>query len=383
MTTNLRSLPVLLLLLTASAAYSQAPDAIDMARLRRLHQKAQSGAKLTPDEQAYYDRGKAARQHANLQDKKTQPRASDTAKSPAAGKSSAGLVPLTDMAAGQTYQGQTGGLYGNGANTPPAAQLELALKAANEIQPLDQNGKPSPTGRIVLLTHGMSNTTQESQQFIKLATADPRKNPALIIVDGAQGGIDSRKWVNRMRDKSGVDPWDRLDERLKAAGASRPQVQAVWMKHALIRPAQYGEFPKHAVALQADLTKIVEQLKAQFPNLKLAYLSSRIYAGYATTELNPEPYAYESAFAVRGTIYEQIQGSPALSVTGGKAPVLLWGPYLWSDGEKGRQTDNLKYRPADFRDDGTHPSPTGQQKVADQLLNFFTTNPTAKPWFTN
>lgn len=381
MTTYHRSLPVLLLLLTASFAYGQATNAIDMARLRRLHQKAQSGAKLTSDEQAYYDRGKAARQQANRQDKKTQPRANDAAQTPAAGKPTTGLVPLTDISAGQTYQGQPGGLYGNGTNAPPATHLAMALKAAKEVQPLDQQGKPSTSGRIVLITHGMSNTTQESQQFIKLATADPRKNPALVIVDGAQGGIDSRRWVNRAADKSGVDPWDRLDQRLKAAGVSRQQVQAVWMKHAMIRPAQYGEFPNHAQALQADITKIVEQLKEQFPNLKLAYLSSRIYAGYATTELNPEPYAYESAFAVRGTIDEQIKGSPALSVAGGKAPVLLWGPYLWSDGEKGRQADNLKYEPADFRDDGTHPSPSGQQKVAEQLLHFFTTDPTAKPWF--
>jgi len=374
------SLALLLLLITAAALHAQATDAIDMAQLRRIHQKAQSGQKLTPDEQTYYERGKAARQKASRQEKKARPAANAAGKAPAAGKTSTGLIPVTDMTAGQTYLGQDGGLYGGGSNAPPPAQLALALKAAQEIQPLDKNGQPSSSGRIVLLTHGMSNTTQESQQFIQLATADPRKNPALVIVDGAQGGIDSRKWIADIGQSGG--PWDRLDQRLKAADVSREQVQVVWMKHAIARVAQHGEFPRHAETLKDDQVKIVEQLKQRFPNLKLAYLSSRTYAGYATTELNPEPFAYESAFAVRGTIQEQIKGSPALSVANGKAPVLLWGPYLWADGQKGRQADDLKYDRADFRDDGTHPSPSGQQKVAEQLVHFFTTDPTAKPWFT-
>ena len=55
-----------------------------------------------------------------------------------------------------------------------------------------------------------------------------------------------------------------------------------------------------------DMGQIVRMLKGRFPNLQLAYVSSRSYAGYATTELNPEPYAYESAFAVRWLIQDQI-----------------------------------------------------------------------------
>ncbi len=376
------SLLAFALVFTATAVLvGQVNDAIDMTKLRRIHQKAQGGQQLTPEEQAYYERGKAARQQAKQQEKKGSAPARGAEKSRAAGKTSTGLVPLTDMFAGLRYQGQDGGLYGGGLNTPPKAHLEMALRAAQEVQPLDQNGKPSPSGRIVLLTHGMSNTTQESQQFMKVADADARRNSAVLIVDGAQGGVDSRKWIAGMGQAGSAGPWERLQQRLKAAGASREQVQIVWMKHAMIRPAQYGEFPGHVHALGDDLIAIVRQLKQQFPNLKLAYLSNRTYAGYATTELNPEPYAYESAFAVRGTIQEQMKGAPSLSVADGQAPVLLWGPYLWADGEKGRQTGDLKYLRDDFREDGTHPSASGQQKVAEQLMQFFTTDPTAKSWF--
>ena len=71
----------------------------------------------------------------------------------------------------------------------------------------------------------------------------------------------------------------------------------------------------------------------------------------------------------------------SLRYTAGKVPLLLWGPYLWANGEKGRNYDDLVYRREDFHDDGTHPSDAGQQKIAEQILKFFKTDPTAKTWF--
>jgi lysophospholipase L1-like esterase len=35
------------------------------------------------------------------------------------------------------------------------------------------------------------------------------------------------------------------------------------------------------------------------------------------------------------------------------------------------------YKRDDFREDGTHPTDSGQQKIAEQLLKFFQTDPTA------
>ena len=61
--------------------------------------------------------------------------------------------------------------------------------------------------------------------------------------------------------------------------------------------------------------------------------------------------------------------------------MLLWGPYLWAEGEKGRQLDEVRYLPGDFAADGVHPSTSGREKVARQLLDFFTTHPLAKNWF--
>jgi len=119
--------------------------------------------------------------------------------------------------------------------------------------------------------------------------------------------------------------------------------------------------------------------------LKIAYLSSRIYAGYATVPLNPEPHAYEGGFAVKWTIAGQISGSDDLNYDPARgsvrAPWLAWGPYLWADGVKGRKQDSLIYTREDVGPDGTHPSPQGREKVGRQLLDFLKTSPTSKPWF--
>ena len=66
---------------------------------------------------------------------------------------------------------------------------------------------------------------------------------------------------------------------------------------------------------------------------------------------------------------------------GSKAPLLLWRPYLWADGEKGRKLDSLVWRRDDFDVDGVHPSNSGREKVATLLLGFLTTDPLAKGWF--
>jgi len=295
------------------------------------------------------------------------------------------LIPLTELGNG-TYKGQSGGLYGDGQNQPPAAHREAAQRLLKSIVPLDAQGQPSPDGRIVLISIGMSNTTQEFSVFKRLADADPAKARHVVIVDGALGGQDAAAWAeDRVIPQVGRTPWQVLSQRLEQAGVTAAQVQVAWIKQALIGPGRIGEFPRHSERLQQDVATIVRKARERFPNLKIAYLSSRIFAGYATTALNPEPYAYESAFAVRGLIQKQIAGDAELNYDPArgpvKAPLLLWGPYLWAQGETPRKADGLTYSRADLAQDGTHPSASGQQKVANLLLRFFKTDPLAGEWF--
>jgi hypothetical protein len=143
------------------------------------------------------------------------------------------------------------------------------------------------------------------------------------------------------------------------------------MKQAFQLPTRL--FPVEARALYGYLVENVRILERRFPNLKIIYLSSRTYGGYATTPLNPEPHAYESAFSVKWLIADRVAGRL-------KGPWLAWGPYLWADGVRGRG-DGLAYLREDFENDGTHPSMAGRAKVAKLLLDFLKADATARPWF--
>lgn len=357
-----------------AAPTSGASQPIDWQRAQELLRRERQGQTLNEEDRAYLERAKQQRR-----------KEAQASQAPPA-RETTGLIPLTEMKDG-LYKGQTGGLYGRGQNVPPESHRKAAQAQTALIVPRDAQGKPSNTGKIVLISQGMSNTTQEFSVFKRIADADPNKSPRVVIVDCAQGGQAAHQWAypEVVVKQNRPSPWEVMDQRLQAAGVTAAQVQVVWVKQAQIGPAQLGEFPAHAESLRKDVATILRQLKTRFPNLRLAYLSSRIYAGYAVTALNPEPYAYESAFSVRWLIESQLANDPNLNYDPGKgevkASLLLWGPYLWADGIKARQGDGLVWTRDDLGPDGTHPSPAGRQKVADMLLKFFRTDANTKSWF--
>jgi hypothetical protein len=294
------------------------------------------------------------------------------------GKPSVGLKPLTEMSADDKYKGEDGGLYGGGKNEPPEAHRKAAEKESAKIEPLDADGKPAKDGIIAVVSISMSNATQEFSFFKQLADRDPKKSPNVAIVDCAQGGQAMAEWVDPK-----AMPWTVADRRLAAARVSPKQVQIVWVKLANKGPS--GDLVEHGKKLQKDTLAVLQNAKARFPNCRIAYLGSRIYGGWSTGRLNPEPYAYEGAFAVRWLIQDQIKGNAELNYDSEKGavktPLLLWGPYLWADGTTPRKSDGLIYERKDLADDGVHPSQSGRQKVADMLLKFFQSDPITSQWY--
>jgi hypothetical protein len=294
------------------------------------------------------------------------------------GRASVGFKPLTEMTGEDRYKGEDGGLYGGGSNDPPKSQSAAAKRETSKIKPLDTEGNPAAAGKIVLVSISMSNATQEFSRFKQLANADADKSPLVTVVDCAQGGQTMARWA---------DPkaacWDVADHRLKSSGVSREQVQVAWVKLANAGPS--GELHEHGKQLERDTRIVLANLKRHFPNLRIAYLGSRIYGGYADGRFNPEPYAYEGAFVVRWLIQSQINADAGLNYDPErgevKAPLLMWGPYFWADGMTPRKSDGLIWQRSDLVGDGTHPSNTGRQKVAEQLLKFFKTDAHARTWF--
>lgn len=279
---------------------------------------------------------------------------------------SKGFVALTDLGPG-TYQGVQGGLYPGGVNGRPAAHEAAGVAIASAIVPLDTLGQPDAVnGRIVFVSIGMSNATQEFSAFVPKSNADPLRRPQVRAIDCAVGGQSADVIAN-----PAAAYWDSVATRLRGRGSSPLQAQVAWVKEADRQPT--GAFGPSRDTLAAHLRRIAWNIRAKLPSVRIVYFTSRIYAGYANTALNPEPYAYESGFAVKQVIAGQIAGDADLHFDPNAGPVaapwLSWGPYLWADGLAGR-ADGMTWACSQFATDGTHPSVTGRNVVADSLLRF-------------
>lgn len=290
--------------------------------------------------------------------------------------------PLTDLGAGEYVRledgptGYHGGLYPGGSNERPPAHEAAGVALARQITPLNFAGEPDPDGRIVMISTGMSNAAMEFNAFISLFRADPDVHPRLRLINGAQPGQIATDWFD-----AAAPAWDNVDQMIADFGLHPNQVQVAWVKN--VRTGG-GEFPEKAELLQGDLAAIARALKIRYPNVRLAYLSSRTRGYTYWNGLSPEPAAFESGFAVKWLVEQQIGGDPSLNYDPAAGPVaapfLSWGPYLWIDGLNPR-ADGLVWTQADLVADCTHPSDSGVAKVAAQLLHFFKTDATTQPWF--
>ncbi|HBX67990.1 MAG TPA: hypothetical protein DEH25_00990 [Chloroflexi bacterium] len=299
-----------------------------------------------------------------------------------AGSFEAVSIPLNDLGNSEyvrmdgTETGFTGGLYPNGSNIRPPVHNARGVALGNAITPLGVDGQPNPNGRIVMISVGMSNAAQEFRDFVTAAKQDPTLNPQLVLVNGAQPGAISGDWVD-----ANAETWNEVDRRLNSGGLTPEQVQIAWVKDT---QKFYGDFPEKIQSIQVDLEQIARNLKTRYPNIKIAYYSSRTRSYTYWQGLSPEPSAFESGFAVKWMIEKQIEGDPQLNFDPSQgavvAPYLSWGAYFWADGLNPR-SDQLIWEPEDMAPDCTHPSRQGSAKVVGMLMNFFKTDETAKPWF--
>ena len=297
---------------------------------------------------------------------------------------STGFTPINDLGTGiSPITGLMGGLYSGGSNYIPSAHKTAGLQMASQVECLDANGIPDAVnGKIVWLSIGMSNCTQETQQFRTLANAFAGKNPQLTLVDGAQGG-QTAQVISAPWNSGYANFWTTVGTRLASAGVTANQVQVIWLKEANQVGATLPQLYYDSLVVQ--FKRIANELKTRFPNVQLCYMASRISARYSTTTLNPEPHSYWTGWAVKKVIADQISGDAQLAYSGSaaKSPWLAWGIYMWSDGNTPQASNpNVFFTcPTDYQNDGTHPSTVGAQKVGGLLLNFFSTDSTCTPWF--
>lgn len=276
------------------------------------------------------------------------------------GNTSTGQTAIPDLAGG-SFMGMDGGLYPGGTNEPPSAYQAQGEDAANSVVPLDREGRPDPDGAIVLMSVGMSNAMMEFQVLV--GTPDPLRDAHVALVNGAQGGYDAKKWAD-----ASFGAYDNADAILEASGFGPAQVQAIWLKETY----QNFEttFDPFVTALHQDLRTIVQQSAVRWPNLRLVLVSPRTYGGYVSDENARvgEPFAYWTGFADKLLVQDSVEDPVA-------RPWIGWGPYIWTDGTRGR-SDGLTWTCADVHpDNGTHPTPLARAKVAEMLAEFLHSSP--------
>lgn len=288
----------------------------------------------------------------------------------------AAQTPISEMGT-TTYQGFQGGLYPSGSNDPPAAHRNAAINAANKVKPLNATGVADTRGAIGMIGIGMSNTTQEFRALERNEDLSTTRRGPVVFVNGAKSAVTAERWRNAS------DPiWTELDTRLASAGLTSAQVQVAWVKLAHADPLL--TFPQHAQSLRDDIASVMRNAKSRFPNLRLAFISNRIYGGYTSQQNRGEPLTFEVGFAVKWLIEQQISGDLSLNYDSRRgpvtAPVLLWANDLWADGATQR-ADGLSWLPEDYEADFIHPSTSGEQIVADLWSATMASSPAIKPWY--
>jgi hypothetical protein len=285
-------------------------------------------------------------------------------------------------------------LYENGSNAMAADHFASGMAAASRVQPLDADGNPSPDGKIVFLAVGFGETARIMQSFLTITANDRRvERSKLVMLNAARDGANYRFWAEAP-DANPQYTTVNADT-LAPAGVTAQQVQIAWIEidnaPAFI---PLGSADGDAYYLKSYIAETLREIKRQYPNLQIAYLSSHTYAGYSTTGRSHEPYAYEAGFSNRWVIWGQMEQErmdlPQMywdTRTGfiddtrqAVAPWVAWGPYLWANGATPR-ADGLAWLRGDFEADGETLSPSGAVKGAKLLFDFLLHEPTAKSWF--
>lgn len=292
-------------------------------------------------------------------------------------------IPLTELGSNLYLNRYSGGLFPGGTNTMPSAHATAGLSKSSLIQQRNSSGTATTTnGVIVMLSIGMTNTNLEFGQFETAVRTTLSGNRNVVVINGASG---SEQYVTAWDQTSDTQYSRILSTLLTPRGLAESQVQAVWMKLAISSPTSSlaSSTTPDAYTLKATLGHVVRTLKSRYPNLQQVFFSSRSYAGYTSSAVNPEPYAYESGFAVKWLIEAQINQMDTgtvdsqagnLNYDNGTAPWISWGPYIWANGTT-TSTDGVSWSQSDFQSNGLNVSTAGANKIRDELTEFFDNSP--------
>ena len=291
-----------------------------------------------------------------------------------------GNIPLVDLKTGfylGTYQG---GLYPGGKNKPPKTHLKKGLQISKSIKPLDSLGNVNyAEGKIIFAGFGGSTTGEPFNHLVEIVQDDPSINPCLILLNATNAGEGMEGMT-----LDNPNYWDIIYEnRLEPKGITPEQIQIAWLFQGS-RADTIFDMPGYRDAIKDRIQVTLSSMLVRYPNLKLVYVASPYYGGYAdpTYEMYKsihEPGAYRCGFGYKWAMEAQITGDPDFKymAPGKVMPYMIWGPYTWADGINPRNYE------VDYSTDGGgfHLSGSGKDKLAHIWNDFFKTDTLSEIWY--
>ncbi len=294
---------------------------------------------------------------------------------------SGSFVPIENLGT-STYMTYQGGQYPGGSNTRSALQLTRALNQVNAIMPRNSSGAiDQANGKIVMIGVGASNPRTEFTAFEQLCDTFQCLNNKLKIVNVCKGGTGIQKM-----NYDTAAYWNIATDTLLSYGLSNLQVQIVWIEQEHTGSTN-TVFPSAPLQLVNEYKKLLQIILIKYPNVKIAYINSRAYSGYADNSAGPglwAPRDYYNSWAVKWVIENQITNATGFDYTGSNPsiPFVDWATNSWANGNIPKLDGFFWDCVNDFGpSDGLHLSTLGEKKVGQRLFNYFSTDTTSKIWF--
>lgn len=284
-------------------------------------------------------------------------------------------TPVSELTK-ETFHGYSGGKYPGNSNAIPFAHFSRGMELANRITPLDREGNADSVGKVGFVILGFSTAAMTGNVF-KWIYSMKQADSQFTIAIGAQGGMD----INAMIDP-GSGYWEKADSDIRAEGLTNAQIQLAWVSTGDMLFSE-PEFPAYSLTLADKYRDLLYTMQRHYPNLKIAFLSDRTFAGYIDDkgpQKLAEPTAYFTGWAVKFFISRQLQQEAGYSYL--EMPFVDWGPQLWTNGAAGN-SKNYRWDCDDAAKGGIHPTAKGRSKEALVLYHFFSHHPYTSRWFTS
>ena len=199
---------------------------------------------------------------------------------------STGNIPLVDLKTGFYLGAYQGGLYPGGFNEMPAAHADSGIAIAQSLIPINFDGEEDTVfGKTVMLGLGPVSAGKSFNKFIAQYNDAGYFDSCVRIVNGCLDEFGLEQMIDA---DAGDTYWKDVNDYLQAADLKKKQVRVVWVMTTSFEDT-VSSMSAYVDSLTIKYIDLIRELKTQFINLKLIYISGLQFGGYVDlSNCNPD-----------------------------------------------------------------------------------------------